>query len=85
MFSHRAIGVRLWSLDESLPTDATIKSHIRNIRRKLEQANLPDMIQTHYGRIAQISLRPACRLRITYTQNRQQTRLSTDLAVLHGC
>lgn len=49
MFSRRAIGDRLWNLDDSLPTDATIKSHIRNIRRKLEQANAPDMIQTHYG------------------------------------
>ena len=49
MFSRSEIGDRLWTLDEHLPTDATIKSHIRSIRRKLEQASVQDMIQTHYG------------------------------------
>jgi PAS domain S-box-containing protein len=42
-------GDRLWTLDEKMPTDATIKSHIRSIRRKLEQAGAQDLIQTHYG------------------------------------
>ncbi len=49
MFPRQEIGDRLWTLDEELPTDATIKSHIRSIRRKLEQAGIQDMIQTHYG------------------------------------
>lgn len=49
MFSRRTIGERLWGLDESLPTDATIKSHIRNLRRKFEQADATDVIETHYG------------------------------------
>ena len=49
MFPRQQIGDRLWALDEELPTDATIKSHIRSIRRKLEQAGIQDMIQTHYG------------------------------------
>ncbi|MFM7428258.1 MAG: winged helix-turn-helix domain-containing protein [Elainella sp.] len=48
-FSRTAIGDRLWTLDEQLPTDATIKTHIRNVRRKLEQAGAQDFIQTHYG------------------------------------
>ncbi|PZV13010.1 MAG: transcriptional regulator [Pseudanabaena sp.] len=49
MFSHSEIGDRLWALDEQLPTDATIKSHIRSIRRKLEQVSTQNLIQTHYG------------------------------------
>jgi DNA-binding response OmpR family regulator len=49
MFPRREIGDRLWSLDKSLPSDATIKSHIRSIRRKLERVNVQDLIQTHYG------------------------------------
>ena len=49
MFPRQEIGDRLWTLEEQLPTDATIKSHIRSIRRKLEQAGIQDMIQTHYG------------------------------------
>ncbi len=48
-FSRRIISDRLWTLDDPLPTDATIKTHIRNIRRKLEQASVQDFIQTHYG------------------------------------
>jgi PAS domain S-box-containing protein len=48
-FSRGVISDRLWSLDDPLPTDATIKTHIRNLRRKLEQAGLQDLIQTHYG------------------------------------
>ena len=48
-FSRGDIGDRLWNLDDQLPTDATIKTHIRNARRKLEQAGAQDFIQTHYG------------------------------------
>ncbi len=40
MFSRSEIGDRLWTLDDELPTDATIKSHIPSIRRKLEQVVL---------------------------------------------
>lgn len=49
MFSRSEIGDRLWTLDEQLPTESTIKSHIRSIRRKLEQVGACDLIQTHYG------------------------------------
>lgn len=48
-FSRAAISDRLWPLDEQLPTDATIKTHIRNVRRKLELAGAQDFIQTQYG------------------------------------
>ncbi|WP_072015951.1 response regulator transcription factor [Leptolyngbya sp. KIOST-1] len=50
MFPRSEIGDRLWTLDEEMPSDATIKSHIRSLRRKLEQAGgAEDLIQTHYG------------------------------------
>lgn len=49
MFPRSEIGDRLWSLDEQLPSDATIKTHIRSLRRKLEQAGVDDLIQTHYN------------------------------------
>lgn len=49
MFSCSTIGDRLWTLDEALPTNATIKSHIRSIRRKLEQVGILDFIQTYYA------------------------------------
>jgi len=48
-FTCHEIGDRLWTLDEQLPTNATIKSHIRSICRKLEQAGVEDLIQTRYG------------------------------------
>lgn len=48
-FSRQDISDRLWTLDDQLPSDATIKTHIRNVRRKLEQAGAPDFIQTQYG------------------------------------
>jgi DNA-binding response OmpR family regulator len=49
MFSQSEIGERLWPLNEESPTTATIKSHIRRIRHKLEQAGAQDLIQTRYG------------------------------------
>jgi PAS domain S-box-containing protein len=48
-FTRSEIGDRLWTLDETLPSDATIKSHIRSIRRKLEKAGAGDLIETRYG------------------------------------
>jgi DNA-binding winged helix-turn-helix (wHTH) protein len=49
MFTRSQIGDRLWTIDEELPTDATIKSHIRSIRRKLEKAGINNFIETRYG------------------------------------
>jgi PAS domain S-box-containing protein len=49
MLSRREISSRLWALSEEIPTEATIRSHIRSIRRKLEQTGVTDLIQTHYG------------------------------------
>ncbi len=50
MFSRNDIGDRLWTFDDAVPSDATVKSHIRSLRRKLEKAGgAEDLIQTHYG------------------------------------
>ncbi len=48
-FTRDQIGDRLWTLDEKLPTDATIKSHIRSVRRKLEKVGVNNFIDTRYG------------------------------------
>lgn len=49
VFSQSDIAERLWALDEPLPADGTVRSHMRSLRRKLEQAGLPELITTHYG------------------------------------
>lgn len=49
VFSRDEIIDRLWSLDQEIPTDATVKSHIRSIRRKLELVGASDLIETLYG------------------------------------
>ncbi|MFB2880007.1 response regulator [Floridanema aerugineum] len=49
VFNRSEIIDRLWSLDQEIPTEATVKSHIRSIRRKLEQVGGEDLIQTLYG------------------------------------
>jgi len=49
VFNRHDIIDRLWSLDEEVPTEATVKSHVRSIRRKLEQVNASELIETLYG------------------------------------
>lgn len=48
-FTCGEIGDRLWTIDEILPTDATIKTHIRNLRRKLEKVGAMNFIESRYG------------------------------------
>lgn len=48
-FTRDQIGDRLWTIDENLPSDATIKSHIRSLRRKLEKVGGDNLIETRYG------------------------------------
>lgn len=48
-FTRPEIADRLWTLDDILPSDATIRTHIRSIRRKLESAGARDFIETRYG------------------------------------
>lgn len=48
VFSRSDIVDHLWSLD-NLPTEDTVKSHIRRIRRKLGEVGAEDLIETLYG------------------------------------
>jgi PAS domain S-box-containing protein len=49
IFSRNDLSDRLWSLDDQLPSDATIKSHICHLRHKLKLAGIGGMIQTRHG------------------------------------
>ncbi|MEB3291202.1 MAG: winged helix-turn-helix domain-containing protein [Leptolyngbya sp.] len=49
VFSLDDLGHRLWSLVDDPPSDATIKSHISHLRRKLKQAGSTGLIQTRHG------------------------------------
>jgi PAS domain S-box-containing protein len=49
VFSQGDIADRLWTLDEQLPAQATIRSHMRSLRRKLEKSGAAELIRTHYG------------------------------------
>ncbi|MGE5656929.1 MAG: response regulator [Actinomycetota bacterium] len=62
VFSRSEIIDRLWSLDEEIPTEATVKSHIRSIRHKLDRFGAADLIETLYGhgyRLNPAMLKPA--------------------------
>jgi two-component system OmpR family response regulator len=48
VFSRSDIVDHLWSVDR-LPTEDTVKSHIRRLRRKLQQLGAEDLIETLYG------------------------------------
>jgi DNA-binding response OmpR family regulator len=48
VFSRSDIVDHLWSVDR-LPTEDTVKSHIRRLRRKLQQLDAEDLIETLYG------------------------------------
>lgn len=48
-FTRTQIADRLWAINDELPSDATIKSHIRSIRRKLEKVGAINFIETRYG------------------------------------
>jgi two-component system response regulator QseB len=47
-FSKEEIIEKLWPFDQS-PTHHVIKTHIKGLRRKLLDANAPDIIETVYG------------------------------------
>jgi DNA-binding response OmpR family regulator len=48
-FTRSEIADRLWALDDELPSDATIKTHICSLRRKLEKVGAVNFIETRYG------------------------------------
>ncbi|MCU0550331.1 MAG: response regulator [Leptolyngbya sp. Prado105] len=49
IFSRREILDRLWSLEDEPPDEATIKAHIKGIRRALRTVGAEHLIQTLYG------------------------------------
>lgn len=49
VFSRSAIVDHVWSYAEEPPDEATVKSHIKNIRRELKAVGAGDLIETLYG------------------------------------
>jgi DNA-binding response OmpR family regulator len=49
VFSRSDIVDHLWSLNEEPPTEETIKSYIKSLRRKLETVGADNIIETLYG------------------------------------
>jgi two-component system, OmpR family, response regulator len=49
VFSRSAIVDHVWSFSEEPPDEATVKSHIKNIRRELKAVGAIDLIETVYG------------------------------------
>lgn len=49
VFSRQAIIDHVWGLGEDPPTESTVKSHIKAIRRKLKDLNAVNIIETVYG------------------------------------
>lgn len=49
VFSRRAIVDRVWGWSEDPPTETTVKSHIKAIRRKLKAVHAGDLIKTVHG------------------------------------
>lgn len=48
VFSRGQLLEQLWGF-EDMPEEATVKAHIRGLRKKLKQAGVPDLIETVYG------------------------------------
>ncbi|MGD1860527.1 MAG: response regulator [Leptolyngbyaceae cyanobacterium] len=48
VFSHAALAENLWTL-EKLPTENTLRAHIKGLRKQLKAAGVEDCIETVYG------------------------------------
>ncbi len=49
IFSQRLLLEYLWSSDEEIPSENTVRAHIKTLRRKLKQAGTDGLIETVYG------------------------------------
>jgi DNA-binding response OmpR family regulator len=49
VFNRGAIVDQIWAFDEDPPTEDTVKSHIKSIRRKLKRVGADNMLETLYG------------------------------------
>lgn len=58
VYSRSAILDQLWSFDDELPGEDTVKAHIKGVRQKLKAVGAVDLIETVYG--LGYRLNPAC-------------------------
>jgi diguanylate cyclase (GGDEF)-like protein len=58
VYSRSAILDQLWSFDDELPGEDTVKAHIKGLRQKLKAVGATDLIETVYG--LGYRLNPAC-------------------------
>jgi DNA-binding response OmpR family regulator len=49
VFSRQIMIDRVWASTREIPSDETVKSHVKTLRKKLQKFNLGDLIQTVYG------------------------------------
>jgi DNA-binding response OmpR family regulator len=49
VYSRKAILDLLWGLDDELPSEDTVKAHIRGLRQRLKTVGIQDLIQSVYG------------------------------------
>ncbi len=49
VFSQNAILHQLWSLDNELPDENTVRAHVKRLRHKLKEIGVTDLIETVYG------------------------------------
>jgi DNA-binding response OmpR family regulator len=49
VFSRQIMIDRIWASTREIPSDETVKSHVKTLRKKLQKFNLGDLIQTVYG------------------------------------
>lgn len=49
IFSQRLLLEYLWSSNEGIPSENTVRAHIKTLRRKLKQAGANGLIETVYG------------------------------------
>jgi DNA-binding response OmpR family regulator len=49
VYSRKAILDLLWGLDDELPSEDTVKAHIRGLRQRLKTVGIQELIQSVYG------------------------------------
>ncbi|KAM3106633.1 response regulator [Phormidesmis sp. 146-33] len=76
VYSRSVLLEQLWSFAEELPSEDTIKAHIKGLRQRLKKAGAGDLIETVYGlgyRLNQAYLNPQPPLAVV-SQKQQQSR-----------
>ncbi len=46
---HSAIVEQLWTIDSEIPSEETVRAHVKGLRRKLKAVGAADLVQTVYG------------------------------------